>query len=137
METLLAWVRQNEEPLIWVGAASFAVFVASVVIIPAVIALLPSDYFLRTIRRVRRPGPLHMAQRFVKNVLGALLVLCGFLMLFSPGQGILTILVGLSLLDFPGKHRLQFRLLRNPRIAGFLNWCRTKANREPLRLPGP
>ena len=139
MDALLAWIRQNEELLVWVGAASFAVFVASVVVIPVVIALLPSDYFLRTIRRPLPDDPLravlHAVLHVLKNALGALLVLCGFIMLFIPGQGILTILVGLSLLDFPGKHRLQVRLLNNRRVARFLNWCRAKAKRGPLHLP--
>jgi hypothetical protein len=67
-----------------------------------------------------------------KIMLGLGLLLCGIAMLVLPGQGLLTILVGLSLLPFPGKDKLEQNLLARKSIRASLNWIRTKANKEPF-----
>jgi hypothetical protein len=54
-----------------------------------------------------------------------------------PGQGVLTILAGLSLLSFPGKRRLQLRLLRIPAIHRAIDALRRRAGRPPLHLDEP
>ena len=55
-------------------------------------------------------------------------------MLVLPGQGILTILVGFTLLDFPGKFRLQRWIVTRRGVLESINWVRKKAGREPLAL---
>ena len=42
----------------------------------------------------------------LRNAVGLVLVTAGLAMLVLPGQGIITLLVGIILMDFPGKHRL-------------------------------
>jgi len=42
-----------------------------------------------------------------KNLLGVLLFMLGLIMLVTPGQGILTLLFGLMLMNFPGKYRVE------------------------------
>ena len=58
--------------------------------------------------------------------------LFGLLMLVLPGQGILTLLAGLVLLDFPGKFLLLRWLARKDRILRSLNWIRKKGHKEPF-----
>jgi hypothetical protein len=58
-------------------------------------------------------------------------------MLLLPGQGILTILIGLMLLDFPGKRRLERRLVQQPSVWRAINWMRAKAHQPALELPAP
>ena len=58
---------------------------------------------------------------------------CGYVA--APGQGILTILIGLMLLDFPGKRRLERRLVQQPSVWRALNWMRTKAHQPALEMP--
>jgi uncharacterized membrane protein (UPF0136 family) len=70
----------------------------------------------------------------VKNALGALLFIAGSVMIFLPGQGLLTMVAGLALLNFPGKRKLEMRFLHMPRVLSSINWLRTKAGREPLSL---
>jgi hypothetical protein len=53
-------------------------------------------------------------------------------MLLTPGQGILSIVVGLMLLDFPGKLILVRKILTKPRIFRTINRMRTTAKRPPL-----
>ena len=45
-------------------------------------------------------------------------------MLFTPGQGILTLLLGISLADIPGKRALEQRMIRQPRILYIVNQLR-------------
>ena len=60
------------------------------------------------------------------------LLVAGILMLVLPGQGILTILAALALLDFPGKRKMEMRILHRPAILKSVNWLRKRAGREPL-----
>ncbi|MHC4161679.1 MAG: PGPGW domain-containing protein [Planctomycetota bacterium] len=70
-----------------------------------------------------------------RNLLGAVLVVAGIAMLILPGQGILTILIGLIVLEFPGKRDLELRLVRRPRVRRAIDWLRAKGKRPPLVLP--
>ena len=71
-----------------------------------------------------------------KNVLGIILVAGGVIMLFIPGQGLLTIAMGMLLMDYPGKFRLERRIARNEKVLNGLNWLRTHANALPLQING-
>jgi hypothetical protein len=67
--------------------------------------------------------------------LGILLVLAGIMMLVLPGQGILAMLIGIGLMDFPGKFRLERWFARQPAVFKSLNWIRTRAGHAPLLDP--
>ena len=54
-------------------------------------------------------------------------------MLVLPGQGLLTIGIGLIVLDFPGKYRLKRRIFRAPRVRQWINRFRVRHHREPFR----
>lgn len=58
-------------------------------------------------------------------------------MLVLPGQGLVTILAGLLLLDFPGKFKLERALVRQPAVMNALNWIRVRRGRPPLQVPPP
>ena len=67
-----------------------------------------------------------------KIIIGLSLLLCGILMLVLPGQGLITMLIGLSLLPFPGKDKLESSLLARKTVRTSLNWIRIKAKKEPF-----
>ena len=69
-----------------------------------------------------------------KNVLGAVLMIAGVAMLVLPGQGLLTMVLGFLLIDFPGKYRLERWLVARPMVHRPLNWIRRRAGREPLKV---
>ena len=56
-------------------------------------------------------------------------------MLVAPGQGLLTLAAALVLLDFPGKYRLERRLVTQKPVWKSINWLRRRAGREPLERP--
>lgn len=68
----------------------------------------------------------------VKILGGILLLLAGIMMLILPGQGLITMLVGLSLIPFPGKRWLELFLLSRKAVRSSLNWIRLKASKEPF-----
>jgi hypothetical protein len=70
----------------------------------------------------------------VKNAIGIVLILSGLAMLVLPGQGVLTILFGVALTNFPGKYRLERRIVNSPSVRGALDRIRSAAGRSPLRL---
>ena len=67
-----------------------------------------------------------------KILIGVFLLLCGIAMLVLPGQGLLTIVIGLSLIPFPGKKKLEQNILSRKSVRSSLNWIRTKANKAPF-----
>ncbi|MBI2824644.1 MAG: hypothetical protein HYX69_08165 [Planctomycetia bacterium] len=124
----------------WAVAVSAVAFVGSLIVIPLLIVRIPADYFARResaaarLQRSRHPA-VRVALLVLKNVAGVLLLAAGVVMLATPGQGILSILVGLMLVDFPGKHGLERRIVGNPRVLKTLNAIRTRAGRAPLERP--
>jgi hypothetical protein len=113
-------------------------FVVSLGAVAAVIVRLPAEYF-----RDDYVSPLaeqHFVMRWtgwiVKNAVGALLVLLGLLLSLPgvPGQGLLTILIGVMLLNFPGKRRLERRLVSLPRVLAAINALRARFGKPALSL---
>jgi hypothetical protein len=123
------------ETLVTLTAVSLLVFVATLILIPFILIRLPADYFdIRTPRTWMKDH--HPVLRFVghlvKNVLGVTFLAAGFAMLVLPGQGLLTILIGISLLDFPGKQRLEARIVSQPAILNVINAIRRKCGKPAL-----
>lgn len=117
---------------------SVCLLVISIAVIPWIIIKIPQDYFHERYRvRVAKQSnhPL-IAQFFtgLKNVIGFIFVVLGILMLVLPGQGILTILMGLFMMNFPGKYRLERKIVSAPKVLQSLNFIRAKANKPPLIL---
>lgn len=118
----------------WLGVLSFFTFGLSIVIIPWFIGRLPEDYFLSAQRRRPSPPvrPIKIFFLLLRNLLGVLFVTAGILMLFLPGQGILTILIGLLCMSFPGKQNLIDYLIGRKTLQISLNWTRRKMSRPPF-----
>jgi hypothetical protein len=51
-----------------------------------------------------------------------------------PGQGILNILLGIMLLDFPGKRSLEYRLVSRPQVLSTINKLRHRFGKPKLVL---
>ena len=134
---MISWVQQNDVLLWWAVAGSAVAFLGTLVAVPWLIVAIPEDYFLPK-RRRRSAPPRHPVVRVLfhvaKNAAGAVFVALGFVMLFTPGQGVLSILTGLILLDFPGKRALEGWLIRRHGALRAVNAIRRRAGRPPLRL---
>ena len=131
------WLEGHEVLLYWLGALSLISFLAGILIIPILVARMDSRYFVRDVsfRTSAKRGLGHWIKRVGKNALGGVLLFAGFVMLFVPGQGVLTMLIGLTLVDFLGKTKLQRKLVQIKPVQRSLNWMRLRKGREKLIFP--
>jgi hypothetical protein len=118
---------------------SVVTFVASIAVVTVVLVKLPANYFHSSHDReflTHRHPVLRMVGIFLKNLLGLVLVGFGIVMSLPgvPGQGVLTILLGIMLLDFPGKRGLEVKLVSRPRVFQAINALRARFERPPLML---
>jgi hypothetical protein len=123
---------------IWVVAlSSFSLLILSIACLPTLIARLRSDCFFNQRKTVRWDHPRHLLFFGLKNLIGLTLFLVGLLLLFLPGQGLLTILIGLMVMNYPGKSRREHKIVRMPGVLASLNWARGRYNVTPLTLERP
>jgi hypothetical protein len=122
------------------GAAIFvASFSLSIGVISFILVKIPATYFQESHPRafwVNRHAAIRWTGMILKNLLGVVLVLLGILMSIPgvPGQGLLTILLGIILLDFPGKRSLEQKLVSRPMVLQKINRLRHKFSKPPLVL---
>ena len=129
----------HKELVVWLGIASVFTFVASLVVIPFICVRMGHDYFmphrdLDTTLRGRRPV-IRWTGLILKNLAGLILFLAGVAMLFLPGQGVITMIIGILLMNFPGKRSFELWLIRIPGILRTINSLRQRAGHPPLELP--
>lgn len=130
-------IQSNDHLIWWMATLSMLTFVASLVAIPWVLLHLPHDYFAskkRTLVRKLEDYPVVLQWLWVvlKNFLGLFFLVAGFLMLLLPGQGFLTMLLGIALLNFPGKYWLERWLVTRGSTLRLINRFRDKHGRKPL-----
>lgn len=139
-EWLSAWL-----PAGWHGwhvavfAATFSVVsaVVSLVVCGYVLGRLPADYFVNPAARERhadRHPVAHVLLVIGRNLLGYFLVGLGILLSFPgvPGQGILTILMGVMLINIPGKLRVERWLVTRRAVLAAVNRLRARFGNPPL-----
>jgi hypothetical protein len=141
LHNIVEWCGGHEVILVWAGVLSVLTFFGSIAIVTMLIARMPPDYFVhRSLPddswRRRHPA-VRIILKVLKNLLGLVLVILGLVLLLPgvPGQGLLTLLIGLTLLDFPGKRTFELWLVRSPPVFKAINWIRAKYHRPPLILP--
>ncbi len=107
---------------------SVATFLATLIGIPLFLVRVKDDYFAHEPQRSAISSVL-------RTLLGVVLVALGLVMLVLPGQGMLTVLVGLGVMDLPFKRRLVRRILTTPKIERVLTKMRRRHGRGPLLPP--
>ena len=130
----LTWRSVLIGGLIFVGS-----FLLNLGIVSLILVKLPANHFSKNRKTKFWSGPrpaLHAAAVIGKNIGGLLLVALGVVLSVPgvPGQGLLTILLGIMLLDFPGRQRLEQKLLSKPSIVNTINRLREKFGKPPLEL---
>jgi hypothetical protein len=134
-EVIQQWIPADI--LIGITIASIIGFIGTLIAIPIILIRLPADYFdTRTPRHwMKDHHPvLRVMGLIIKNLVGSVFVLAGLIMLFVPGQGVLTMLIGISLLDFPKKRELEARIVSQHSILKAINSIRHRFNKPPLIL---
>jgi len=139
VDVLLEGFRSHRALAGKIAVISFGVGLIYTAVMFAAVARMSPFYFV-----AREPSPgtwriQHpLARRLahvLKNILGLLLLVVGVAMLALPGPGLLTALVALSLLDFPGKRNLILMIVRRRRVRRSIDWIRRKAKQPPIVIP--
>ena len=123
-----------------IGLGLFVVtFAVNLVIVSFILIKLPASYFQESHPRefwTDRHPILRLIGKIGKNALGVALVLLGVVLSLPgiPGQGLITILLGIMLLDLPGKRRLELKLVSRPRIFNAINKLRHRFGKPALVL---
>lgn len=119
----------------WALAGSVIFLLAVIFLVPLMVILLPVDYFASE----KADGlfkkfkfPLNILMLSIKNIAGIILFCIGVILLFIPGQGLLTIFIGLILMNFPGKRKLLLSIVRRKPVLKAINWIRLKAGKAPI-----
>ena len=131
-------LSEHTHLLTWITFFSLFLFFVGLAITPFIVAAIPDDYFEQNKRPKLYYKPFSIAwliKKIFKNILGITLLLCGIAMLVLPGQGLLTLMIGLFLMDYPGKYRLEKKLLTYPFILNSINWLRKKRKKNLFKLP--
>jgi heme O synthase-like polyprenyltransferase len=133
------WMTFISENAGWLAGLSLFTFIITLVLVPVLVVRIPADYFSHHHRHRMSATARHPLVSFlissVKNIFGIVLALAGVLMLFTPGQGLITLLVGLMIMNYPGKYTLERWLIRRLHILPAMNWFRTRRGRPPLQMP--
>ena len=135
------WANANTGLLFGLAAASLLGLVATALLVPLVIGRLPEDEFCERRAPKHRWHGRHPAWsvtlRVLRDVIGVFCVLAGIAMLVLPGQGLLTIFVGLLLTEFPGKRRLVLQIVNRRLVQQTLNWIRKRRGAPEFRFANP
>lgn len=139
---MIEWISNKWAALTWeqmlIGGGVFLLSLAlNILIIFVVIVKLPADYFSSEYAHHFMPGKpwyVRWGAVILKNLLGISLLVVGIIMLIGPGQGILTILLALIMLDIPGKRPFETRIIRRPTVRTAIDRIRKKYNKPPLIL---
>jgi len=133
-EQALHWL----EPLLpWLTAVGIAFALVSLLALPVLVVLMPRDYFVAPRRPQHYRGPVLWVLLGLRNALAIILMVAGLFMTVLPGQGLLTVLIGIMVSTFPGKYRLERWLVRQKGVFHALNWIRGHAGRTPMYYPAP
>lgn len=131
LNNITDWLTQHDTLLYWSGIISLLMFLLSLLLLPWLVNKIPTDYF--TYKKDPAVKLIHPVN-IVRNLLGLVVLLAGVAMLLLPGQGILCILLGLTIMNFPGKYSLERWVVTRKGVLESLNWIRAKGGQAPLQV---
>ena len=141
---MIDWLAGFWASLSWTQILiGFGLFAGSLIFsflcIGIVMVKIPENYFSTHYQQDFMPGSswaVRWGAVIAKNVFGVFLILLGLVLSLPgvPGQGILTILLGLIMIDIPGKRPLEARIIKRPTILAAINNLRGRFNKSPLVL---
>jgi hypothetical protein len=140
MESLTQFFTSISLRNVVLGVAIFLItFFANLGLVSLILVKIPADYFQESPRSKFLEHQSQVARVLAivgKNLLGVVLVILGIVLSLPgvPGQGVLTILLGIMLLDFPGRRRFERWIVSSPRVQNGVNKLRKRFGKPPLQL---
>lgn len=121
---------------LWLAVLSGGMLLGGIAIALVALVMIPGNYFSKNRKTPKRESGhagKKLALKIVKNVAGALMLIVGAIMILAPGPGVVFLLLGISLVDVPGKRKLQRYLISKPMVLKPINKLRARWNRPELR----
>jgi hypothetical protein len=136
-DAVIEWLADNAW---WLTAVGLLMSVGGLGLLIVLAATMPADHFIpsrRGAEESRRHPVVRLLWRVARNVIGAIMIVLGLIMAIPlvPGPGVLFILLGISLMDIPGKHAMVRYIVSRPLVLKPLNTLRAKWNRPPVQIP--
>jgi hypothetical protein len=137
----MPWTAMSWSGILLLAVGSLTLSAAGFLVVGAILIQLPADYF-STSRSREFWTDAHPVARWagliLKNAAGAALVVLGVVLAMPgvPGPGTLILLMGLLMMDFPGKVRLEQWLIRRPGIFAAINRLRRRYGKCPFDVGG-
>jgi len=127
----------SESTVLGLAVFSIVSFIGTLILIPVLVVRIPEDYFAEKKRHRWEPWAhehpvIRWTLLIAKNMLGYVFITLGIAMLVLPGQGILTILIGIMFINFPGKYRLERWVVLRAPVLSVINKMRRRAGHAPL-----
>ena len=135
IETIIDLCTEYAGWLQLIAISSLIMLAISLSLLPYLVARLPVDHFCQQSRSQHPITSQQALLRILRNLLGLILLFAGLLMLLLPGQGLLTLVLSLLLLDYPQKKKIERSLLQQKTIFNGLNWLRKKAKVAAFKRP--
>ncbi len=136
LNNLLEYTNTYKNFIFWISLVSLTIFIISILSIRWLVLLIPENYFKEKKNSIFKEEYFFywIAFKFIKNSLGYLLIIGGILMLVLPGQGILTIFIGMILSDYPGKYHIEKKIIQSSIILRTINSIRKKSGKKSLKF---
>lgn len=133
------WESLTWNQILFAAGLFLGSLILSFIAIAIVMIKIPANYFSPNYSQKFMPNSpfwVRWGAVILKNVLGVILIALGILLSLPgvPGQGLLTILLGLIMLDIPGKRPLEARIIQRPTILSAINNLRARFKKPPLVL---
>ena len=121
----------NLELLKFISILSALLFILSIVFIPYLILRLPSSYFVREL--FERPSQ-NLILNLLRYIVGFVLIIFGLIMLVTPGQGLISILLGITLIPSVRRNKFIIYLISLKGVQSSLNFIRVKFKKEKFHF---
>jgi hypothetical protein len=131
----LSWTN-----LIWVLAIVLLTSAGGFAVIGFLLVRMPAEYFCERTQgdflSKKRTGVHRWIGRTAKNLFGGVIIILGAVAAIPgiPGPGLLIILAGLMLTDFPGKRRFEIWLVSRSGVLATINRLRHLFGKQPMFL---
>ncbi|MBX2879801.1 MAG: hypothetical protein KTR32_07710 [Granulosicoccus sp.] len=133
---LSALLAEQPHVLTYIAGISMLLLIVSIIATPWIISRLPTDYLLQSPRRlIETANPVLLFFGLLRNIMAAVLLVMGLIMLITPGPGLVMLLLAIGLARVPGKHRLLQRLASRESVFHSLNRMRRRYKKPPLIHP--
>lgn len=135
MHPLFDWLSANSLLISAFAGVSATLLAVTILATPWIVSRLPSDYLLRRLDGPALQGTDRRLINLLRGFLGLLIIVIGLVMMITPGPGVIMILLGISIAEFPGKDRLLVSLATRPNVLASLNWMRRRHDQPPFIDP--